>query len=88
MYEKRLSRGISAYIYKIYKLNLKAWWWGQPEKYGFFKKMLHLLFKPLLDMSHRSRDILRKGKFCVFFRVISLLKIASWHQQKIGLRYG
>ena len=41
MYEKILSRGISADIYKIQKLNFKGWWWGYLEKHGFFENYFH-----------------------------------------------
>ena len=38
MYEKGLSRGMLAYIYKIQKLNFKSWWCGgNLKKYGFFE---------------------------------------------------
>ena len=32
------------------------------------KERLQLLFKLLFDISHRSRDIPRKRKFCIFFK--------------------
>ena len=56
--------GISAYIYKIQKLNFKGWWWGGNLKIMDFLKIiftLYLLFKLLFDIAHRSEDITPKN---------------------------
>ena len=78
MYEKGLSRGMLAYIYKIQNLILRVGGGGNLKNMDFskiiftrfcrYKRRMQLLFKLLFDISHRSRDIPRKRKFCIFFK--------------------